>query len=258
MIGGGFQHDICSSHGSIPLWVEWVKDKSANISIHIDRGLWLPVDKNKKNYGWLHESSAIIKDLVPWVYENVPYLEENFLHVFTHDRRILSLSDKFRFVPPNGAPWVKEYNLYPKTRLLSAIASTKNMCEGHSFRNSFIEKHSTHMDVYGRGRNYIENKEDGLRDYAFSIAILNANYDEYFTEIVTDCFCTGTIPIYWGTNAIEKYFDKDGIIFLDDKFDINSLSMDLYHSKMEAVKNNLSNIVIYPIEEDYIYLNIIK
>jgi hypothetical protein len=258
MIGGGFQHDICSSHGSTPLYVEWVKDKSANISIHIDRGLWLPVDKIKKNYGWLHESSAIIKDLISWVHNNIPYLEENFECIFTHDRKILSLSDKFRFVPPNGAPWIKNHNLYKKTKLLSAIASTKNMCEGHAFRNSFIEKHSSSMDVYGRGRNYIVNKEGGLKDYAFSVAIMNANYFEYFTEIVTDCFSTGTIPIFWGTTAINRYFNEKGIIYIDNYFDIKNLSMDLYYSKIEAVKDNLLRVKDYPIEEDYIYLNIIK
>ncbi len=258
MIGGGFQHDICSSAGSIPLNVEWVKDKSASISVHIDRGLRMPVDKTKKNYGWIHESSAIIKDLIPWIYENVGYLERNFEHIFTHDRRILALSDKFRFVTPNGATWVKEFNLYPKTKLISAIASKKNMCEGHAFRNRFIEKHAPFMDVYGVGRNYIEHKEDGLRDYAFSIAIMNANYPEYLTEIVTDCFATGTIPVFWGTDAIAKYFNNDGIIHITDDFKISDLSMDLYYSKIEAAIDNLSRIIVYPIEEDYIYNNYLK
>ena len=39
MVGGGFQHENSSSAGSTPNLVEWVRDGSANISIHIDNGL---------------------------------------------------------------------------------------------------------------------------------------------------------------------------------------------------------------------------
>ena len=54
MIGGGFQHEICSSAGSVPKLVEWDKGShNANISIHIDQAIKQPVNKNKKNYAWL-------------------------------------------------------------------------------------------------------------------------------------------------------------------------------------------------------------
>jgi hypothetical protein len=36
MVGGGFQHDVCSSSGSIPKEIEWIKgSNSADISIHL-------------------------------------------------------------------------------------------------------------------------------------------------------------------------------------------------------------------------------
>ena len=35
----------------------------------------------------------------------------------------------------------------------------------------------------------------------------------YFNEKIIDCFFSGTIPIYWGTKNISKYFDENGIIF---------------------------------------------
>ena len=34
----------------------------------------------------------------------------------------------------------------------------------------------------------------------------------WFTEKLIDCFATGTIPIYWGCPNIEEFFNKDGII----------------------------------------------
>ena len=51
MIEGGFQHDVCSSALNENEYVEWVKDGSANISVHIDYGLFIPVEKTKLNFG---------------------------------------------------------------------------------------------------------------------------------------------------------------------------------------------------------------
>ena len=73
----------------------------------------------------------------------------------------------------------------------------------------------------------------------FSIAVENAVYDTYFTEKLTDCFATGTIPVFYGSKkVIKKYFNPDGVIFLDDNFDISTLTEDLYYSKMDAIKDN--------------------
>ena len=47
MIGGGFQHDVCSSALNKNEYVNWVKNRSAIISIHIDNGLSMTVDPTK-------------------------------------------------------------------------------------------------------------------------------------------------------------------------------------------------------------------
>ena len=87
----------------------------------------------------------------------------------------------------------------------------------------------------------------------FSVAIENASYETYFTEKIQDCFATGTIPVYYGSPDIGKFFNSDGIIFLTDDFDISQLTSDLYYDKLEAVKDNLERVKHYPINEDYIY-----
>ena len=71
MIGGGFQHENSSSAGSTPNLVEWVRDGSANISIHIDNGLRIPPNKTKLNYGWLSESKTIIGGIYGWCVNNI-------------------------------------------------------------------------------------------------------------------------------------------------------------------------------------------
>ena len=85
----------------------------------------------------------------------------------------------------------------------------------------------------------------------------NDNYPNIFCEKITDCFATGTIPIFWGTPNIGDFFNKDGIIMLED-FTLEDLSIDLYYSKLDAIKDNLERVIEWPISEDCMYLNFIK
>ena len=129
------------------------------------------------------------------------------------------------------------------------------MIPGHLKRLEFVEKFKNQVDLYGRGFQEIDCKEDGLRDYMFSIAVENAVYDTYFTEKLTDCFATGTIPIFYGCRGVTEYFNEDGIIFLDDDFDVSTLTEELYYSKMDAIKDNYQRSLEFPVAEDYIYTN---
>jgi len=108
------------------------------------------------------------------------------------------------------------------------------------------------------GINFIENKKDGLKDYCFSISIENATYSNMITEKITDCFMTGTIPIYFGIDNIGDFFNKNGIIILNDDFNIDDLSFDLYYSKIEAVKENYEISKKLMLPEDLIYLDHLK
>ena len=73
-----------------------------------------------------------------------------------------------------------------------------------------------------------------------------------------DCFATGTIPIYYGTPDIGDHFNKDGIIVLDDNFNIYDITVDLYHSKKETIKENFERCMETISADDYIYQKIIQ
>lgn len=260
MIGGGFQHDICSSAGSIPKLIEWVKGThTAPISIHIDYGIMnQKVDKTKRNYAWLGESKTINGSLYQWCINNVNYLEENFELVFTHDKSLLPVSNKFKLVICNSIPWVKDFGLHNKTKMISMVASSKVMCKEHIYRQEVIKKYRNDLDLFGRGFRSISVKEIGIKDYYFSITMENGTYPLMFTEKITDCFAMGTIPIYYGCDEIGDVFDVNGIIKLTEDFDIKSLNKDLYYSKIDSIKNNYELTINMPIAEDYIYENFIK
>ena len=258
MVGGGFQHEVCSSAGSQTKFMKWVKNGSASISIHIDYGIKNSVIVGKRNYAWLSESKTINGALYDWCSNNVTYLEENFELIFTHDESLLLLSDKFKMVVCNARPWVTDFGVHPKNKLVSMIASSKVMCEDHKHRQNIIKKFTGKMDHFGRGFRAIDKKDDALRDYYFSIAMENGTYPLMYTEKISDCFAMGTIPIYWGTDRIGEIFDDNGIIILTDDFKIEDLSEELYLSKFGSVKNNYDITINLPTAEDYIYENYIK
>jgi len=273
MIGGGFQHDVCSSALNKNKYVEWVKGyPSSEISIHIDQAVLQPVDKTKINYGWLCESSAIIPNVIETVTNNIDSFKQRYKYIFTQDVRVVDKDpDFFKFTIPCAVPWIQNKKIYEKSKLVSMIASNKRLCSGHLYRQEIISKLQDKLDHYGRGFSgkelpWMVEAESGpesgkilaLKDYMFSVAMENANYDYAFCEKVTDCFATGTIPIFWGGNKIVEFFDKDGIIFLEDFDDVDSLTPELYFSKIESVKRNLELLKELNTSEDYFYLKYIK
>ena len=257
MVGGGFQHTV-STNNLPPKFIEWVKDESAEISIYIDKDILNPTNPFKKNYGWLCESKTIIGPLYQWCQNNIELLKLKFIKVFTHDVWLSSMSDIFELTLCSGKSYFTHGEVYNKTKLVSMVASSKVLCEEHLFRQQMIGKFSKHCDHFGRGYNPIKNKEDGLKDYCFSFAMENATYSNMFTEKITDCFMTGTIPIYYGISNIGDYFNTDGIIILNDNFKIEDLSFELYHSKMDAVVDNFKRSIDFPLAEDYIFKTFIE
>ena len=161
---------------------------------------------------------------------------------------MLDLDERFKWCPTGGY-WIKDAKIYPKSKIISFITSNKYSIPGHRLRLQWVEMLKDRVDLYGRGFNEIPNKEDGLCDYMFSIAIENAFYETYFTEKILDCFATGTIPVYLGTPDIGKYFNKDGIIDLTEEVYI---SEELYYNKMDAIRDNLERVKQFEVLEDFI------
>lgn len=258
LVGGGFNNynngnKASSIHKQESKFIEWV-DTGADETFYVDHAIGLAFDDEDslKKYAWLLESANIYPEIIEDVRSNYLHYIRVYDAIFTHNQELLSLHKKFKFAPLQGS-WITEPKLYEKSKLVSMICSNKSMCFGHEYRLSWAQKLHDKVDFYGRGFNEIQTKEDGLKDYMFSVAIENASYETYFTEKIQDCFATGTIPIYYGSPDIDKFFNRDGIIFLNDDFDVSQLTPELYYDKLEAVKDNLERIKSFPINEDYIY-----
>ena len=258
LIGGGFQHSPSTS-GFESIYVNWIKGvQSAPVSIYVDDGLLKETNPNTKNYGWLCESKTINFSLYDWCKQNIDYLKKKFILVFTHDIELVKVSDIFALTQCSAKSFINKGDIYKKTKLVSMIASNKVFCEEHRFRQKIINKFSNKCDHFGRGFKELFDKSDGLKDYCFSITMENATYSNMFTEKITDCFMTGTIPVYYGMSNIDEFFNIDGIIKLDDEFTIESLSFELYNSKIDAIIDNFNRANNLYTAEDYLYLKYIK
>jgi hypothetical protein len=258
LYGGSFQHAIEDLNNRTK-YVEWICNKNdSDISFYVDDGIMGETSNETKNYGWLRESKTIIPSFYSWVENNINLLEDKFLKVFTHDLELSKKSEVFQLTQCDMKSYFNEGEIHPKNKLVSMIASNKSMCDEHRYRISVMNKYRNKCDLYGRGVKNILDKRDGLRDYCFSITMENATYPNMVTEKITDCFMTGTIPIYYGIKNIGDYFNTDGIILLNDDFNIEDLSFNLYFSKMEAIKENLEITKNLLLAEDYICLNYLK
>ena len=216
--------------------VQWVYDGSGEVNIYVSQRALdaLNDTSGKPTYIWLLESKQIIPQYYQWIIDNYEFVTSRVDGIFSCDKELCAKYPKISYSLINAVPWVQDRKVHEKTKLVSMIASNKRMCEGHARRLQFVDKFRDKLDFYGRGFNEISCKEDGLRDYMFSVGIENAVYDTYFTEKLTDCFACGTIPIFYGCKGVTEYFNEDGIIFLDDDFDLSMLTKDLYSSKMDV------------------------
>jgi hypothetical protein len=241
-------------------FTEWVYDGSGEVNFYVNqRALDCLADtSDKPRYIWLLESKQIIQNIYDWITINYDFVSSRVDAIFSCDKQLCAKFPKFKYAQTNAAPWVEDRKIFEKTKLVSMISSNKSMVPGHKKRLEFVNKFKDQVDLYGRGFRDISCKEEGLKDYMFSIAVENAVYDTYFTEKITDCFATGTIPIFYGCKGIVDYFNQDGIIFLDEDFDISMLTEDLYYSKMDAVRDNFERSLHLPVAEDHIFINYFK
>jgi hypothetical protein len=261
LIGDTFTHRTgghtgYSVHGKVSKYIDWVCDDSIGDTFYVDDTILNAFHDGieGRKYAWLLESKYIKPEINNHIRNNYKDYINTFDLIFTHDKDLIILDSKFKWVPAQGF-WIKEPKIYEKSKLISMIASNKKLTEGQALRVKWVEMIGDQVDLYGRGFNEIANKEEGLCDYMFSVVIENGFYESYFTEKILDCFATGTIPVYMGSPDIAKYFNSDGIIFLSEEFEISD---DMYYNKMSAIQDNLERCKQYEVLEDFIFLNYFK
>ena len=144
------------------------------------------------------------------------------------------------------------------------IASHKQTTIGHKFRHDIVKnlQHKHKFDMWGSGYRHFNSKNDPLKDYYFSVSIMNSKIDNFFTEVLVDNFRLGTVPIFWGCPNIGEYFDERGIITFDTMEDLDDILSKLtvkdYTDRLDYIKKNFIISKEYISTDDIIANTIIK
>lgn len=268
MFNHSYGEDGCftSSFGRCPKEGEWVKNMmewdgvTVFTDTHFDKDI---VDKvnSKIKIAWLLESKAITPD----AYANIVNYEHKFDYILTHDSELLNRGKKYiRTIV--GASRVSDdmWGIHNKSKLVSMIASFKKYTEGHNFRHVIAKElsHKHNIEMWGSGYHNFTNKIDPLKDYSYSICIMNTKVDNYFTEILVDPISLGCVPILWGCPNVSEYFNPDGIISFSSLEELDkilySISFDDYNSRMSAINENIEIAKSMKSTDDLIFKTIKK
>ncbi len=234
---------------SEPTWPNIKVEFNKPIELFVDNFNGYNKDKDTFKILWVKESEEISKFKVHAIQNH-----KNFDAVITYDEEILNQCDNSYFME-FGTAWVHDYdNTSPKKFQISHLTGFKEMTNGHMMRKKIHYKQgkiSAPKDFYisrhGGVEETFNNKQLGdsknpLFESQFHICIENSQQKNFFTEKLIDCLVTKTIPIYWGCENIENFFDTNGFFIAKDVKDIikicNSLDEKTYEEKLKYVEKN--------------------
>lgn len=252
----------CGDLNIAPEFFEWYRgSENINDIVVITDNMFNRVDEcsEKIKIALMIEPPAISPHMHERMRDTAFY--NKFDYILTYNRSLLELSDKFVFYPFGGC-WIYpgDRKLHTKTKNVSIVASAKKETPLHRFRHDIIAAHGHKIGVYGNGYQRIENKIVALRDYRFQVVIENDATDYWFTEKLIDCFVTGTVPIYCGTTAIDKFFNSRGVILIkDDLLTIQRLidlaDDELYEWYKPYLEDNYKRAMSYTLPENWLWKN---
>lgn len=215
-----------------------------------------------KNEEKVKVKSGVVIYVTDEAYDQRKFNEE-FLDQFQVIATVRKDLDKGIILPIHEfAPWYfkKSYDflmqLQPptKSKSIAVITSDLSWLPGHKKRLAFVEalmkEFNGRIDLYGRGFNEIQDKYDALIDYSYSIAIENNSLPGYFTEKISECFLTYTMPVYYGCPDIQKYYDRRSYMSID----INNYDMAFNKINELISKDPYSNHFDYIVESRKRYL----
>lgn len=194
--------------------------------------------------------------IVPYIAGMAIKEQRKFNHILTYNEEILD-NCKNAHLFEYGTTWIKQpFDFEKKKFEVSTLVGGKKMAAGHFIREklwyeqerikiprNFFLSSAYPGDIQRAAKSKILEKEkEPMFESQFHIAIENIKMKYYFTEKVMDCFQTKTIPIYYGSAEIGKYFNLNGMYIVDNVDDIinvcNGLDVDTYESKRKFIEEN--------------------
>lgn len=257
---GCFGHQASATYGGDnsqvqPEMVRWQRGEfGAYSTFYTDMLLEKAVGAPGLKVAWLLEPPS----LHDTHYKKAIEMEQVFDYILTFDKLLAARGKPWLYYPLGGS-WIKpsSWGMAPKTRMISIIASEKTGAVGHKLRHEIVSRLRGKIDVWGRGYTPIGSKTHGLYDYRYSIVVESIKLDDYFSEKLIDCLSVGTVPIYWGCQAVAELFSPCGMLFFNDLDTLEQIvkrvcSKADYERRREAIADNIQRAGEFICAEDWI------
>ena len=266
LIDSNIRHIPSFNGYDTPKHIKWCRDTVIRpLAVYSDHYIGgINPNPDIKQIAWLMEPAAI--DSTP--YKAIKGVHQHYDYIISHDLELLKLfsGKKGVFCPGSGSSlYSHEWKIYPKSKMVLTLIGNKNQTIGHKFRHKVAKILGDKIHIVGRGSIPFppEKKAEILAPYYYQICIHNNLTADYWSDILIDCFATGTIPIVWGGKFLKKYFDPGGIICFDtiDELEgiLDRLTMDDYISALPSVELNYKiAFEKYRVAEDYLYETFFK
>ena len=229
-------------------------DTEKDVEVYIDEFNTTPVPDGTIRIVILEESLKSSLFSLAYDYRNA------YTYLLTYHQELLNDNPKAMLFHSTINSWIRGYTFPEKKFCVSALIGGREdpRQEGYELRHQLWWNRGAIMmpkDFYlsssvrwGKA-DYIGEKVLGeskfpLFDSQFHIAIENTKIANYFSEKLLDCFQTKTVPIYYGCTNTHEFFNKDGIIFVNNITDIinycKSLKPETYGKMLPAVEDNFN------------------
>ena len=211
-----------------------------------------------------------VRDLVQGVIDNHKFYD---VILAWHERILRECPNAVKFVSPS-APWCGEFaagtvsyrqgmqntfhvvdqSAVNKPFEVSYLTSSKNWCPGHALRQQIFDTLPSALGTLKVNKHRSPPRLSGAERTAtfqaqYHIAVENAQWNNYFTEKILDCFLMRTMPLYWGCPNLGEYFNLDGIMQFDTVDSLVLLLKNLttghYQAHRQAVEENYKRALEY-------------
>jgi hypothetical protein len=220
---------------------------------------------NPYNFIMLHEPNEFF-GMHNWVIEN----KHLFTGILTWNEHVLNNCDNAVLFHWSCNHFDKTYVDLFKASLnkkfeISFLSGTKNLVEGHKLRQEIYKIQDQikipkkwyyvldDFDLDQFNKTSIGRPMDAkigaigkqilYNESMFNVTVENVNYNNWFTEKISDCFNTKTVPIYWGCpNILNWGYDERGIIRFGSieelLYIINNLKEETYINMLPFIEHN--------------------
>ena len=265
---GSNHHPYMLCDGPMPHRVIWDRFNYAlNTHFYCEEDIFHTRPYGTHHLARLAEAEVIIPNVWKDIRLQKEYIEKEFDFFFTHSADLLETFSNAKFCPA-GAVWYGSRqwggNLEEsvvKTKNVSIVSSNKVSCPLHVFRLELAKRLLSYqgVDVFGTVVGRYAKPVEIFKDYRYSIAIENEISPYWFTEKITNCFASKTVPIYIGASKIGDFFNEDGMIIIKEptieavEKALKQCSQEDYNSRKEAIDDNFNRVKGFLCPEDYLY-----